>query len=162
MSDPKVIWDGEDIAFLKARAVDNPRRRCRLCAHPGTDHPIHEMLIIHGRDAYVRPHRHLGQAESFQIIEGRATAVFFEEHGGISGWSTMTASADGGAFYYRMPEDTFHTILIESEWLVFHECTQGPFDPARCEFAPWAPDDHDDGQVQAYMEELKSALGSAA
>jgi hypothetical protein len=45
----------------------------------------------------------------------------------------------------------FHSILITSEWLVFHETTAGPFDPSRTAFPDWAPDGRDADAVQRYV-----------
>jgi hypothetical protein len=55
-----------------------------------------------------------------------------------------------------MPDDVFHTILITSEWLVFHETTAGPFDPSRTVFAAWAPDGSDAVTAADYMARLAS------
>ena len=57
----------------------------------------------------------------------------------------------GKLCYYRMPDEVFHTILITSEWLVFHETTAGPFDPPRTAFPDWAPDGSDEAAAQTYM-----------
>ncbi len=146
------------MAFLKQTAAGIARKRCRLCAHPNLEHAMHEMLIVHGNDTYVRPHRHIGRVESFQVIEGAAIAAFFDEHGAVVDARRMTAPGNGNAFFYRIPENTFHTLIIESAWLVFHECVQGPFDPARCEFASWAPDGEDPAAVATYIESLKAEL----
>lgn len=156
MANPRVIWDAKDITFLKQRATKTTRQRCRLCAHPSANHTLHEMLIIHGREAYVRPHRHLGRAESFQVIEGAATVIFFDDAGDITDARQLTAPGSDGSFYYRIPENTYHTLIVDSEWLVFHECTEGPFDPALCTFPDWAPDGRNINAVKHYISILKS------
>ena len=33
----------------------------------------------------------------------------------------------------------FHALIVETDHLVFHETTTGPFDPRTTEQAPWAP-----------------------
>jgi len=141
-----------EIAFLKARAAETPRRRVRLCTHPDPAHPLHEMLIVHGRDAYVRPHRHHGKAESLHVIEGKATALLFDEAGAVT---RSIALGAGGANYYRIEDATFHGLLIESAWFVFHETTGGPFDPSRTEWAAWAPDGKDEADAVRYMTVLR-------
>jgi hypothetical protein len=50
-----------------------------------------------------------------------------------------------------MPDEVFHSILITSEWLVFHETTAGPFDPSRTAFPDWAPDGSDAEAVKSYV-----------
>ncbi len=66
----------------------------------------------------------------------------------------MAPYGRGKLCYYRMPDEVFHTILITSEWLVFHETTAGPFDPSRTSFPDWAPDGSDAGAAQRYMVQL--------
>jgi cupin fold WbuC family metalloprotein len=144
----------EEISFLKARAAENPRRRARLCTHPAPDSGLHEMLIVHGRDAYVRPHRHLGKPESLHVMEGSATVVFFDDAGTPRRRVKLGAGACG---YYRIESAVFHSLLIESEWFVFHEVTSGPFDPAMTEWAAWAPDGKDKAAAQRYAEALRQA-----
>src|SRR5216684_1677407 len=83
-SDVRIVLVGKvDVAFVKAAAAANPRGRARLCTHRGTNDALHEMLIVHRRDVYVRPHAHIGKNESFLVIEGEAVAVLFHESGGI-------------------------------------------------------------------------------
>ena len=70
--DAIVAVDDATIAELKRLAAQNPRLRSRLCTHPDPSDGLHEMLIVHHREAYVRPHKHLGKPESFHVIEGTA------------------------------------------------------------------------------------------
>jgi cupin fold WbuC family metalloprotein len=144
----------EEIAWLKAEAAELPRRRARLCAHPAPEAGLHEMIIVHERMAYVRPHRHHGKSESFHILEGEALAVILEEDGRIAQVHDMAAHGSGKPYFYRMPEKVFHTLLIASDWLVFHEATSGPFDPAKTEFPDWAPDGSDPAEADRFVRDL--------
>ena len=60
----------------------------------------------------------------------------------------------GKTFYYRLSEPIFHTLIIRSEILVFHEITQGPFLREQTEFAEWAPEVYD----PEWMEQLKNSI----
>ena len=88
-TDAIVLVDGGDVADLKRAAEENARRRVRLCAHHSRDDRLHEMLIVHTHDTYVRPHKHLGKSESFHIIEGDVDVVA----GGEVGDETATPAA---------------------------------------------------------------------
>jgi cupin fold WbuC family metalloprotein len=154
--DAVVTADDATIAELKRIAAKNPRLRSRLCTHPDPASGLHEMLIVHHRQAYVRPHKHFGKPESFHLIEGTARVVIFQEHGKIREVLEMAPYGQGKLCYYRMPDEVFHTILITSEWLVFHETTAGPFDPSHTAFPDWAPDGSDSAAAQAYMMQLAS------
>jgi cupin fold WbuC family metalloprotein len=154
--DAIVTADDAIIAELKRIAAQNPRLRSRLCTHPDPSSPLHEMLIVHHRQAYVRPHKHLGKPESFHLIEGTARVVIFDDAGQISDVLDMAPYGQGKACYYRMPDEVFHTILITSDWLVFHETTAGPFDPSRTAFPDWAPDGSDAAAAGRYVARLAS------
>lgn len=158
--DALVTVDDTTIAELKRIAAGNPRLRSRLCAHPDPASDLHEMLIVHHRDAYVRPHMHIGKPESFHVMEGTARVVIFEDDGRIRDVLDVAPYGRGALCYYRMPEKVFHALLITSEWLVFHETTAGPFDPSRTAFPDWAPDGSDSGEVGRYVAELGALAAS--
>ncbi len=66
--DEITITDQSDIKRFKQFSFLNERKRVRLCAHPSQDDLLHEMLIVHERSTYVRPHKHPGKSESIHII----------------------------------------------------------------------------------------------
>jgi len=152
--DAIVTADDAVIAELKRIAAQNPRLRSRLCTHPDPSSGLHEMVIVHHREAYVRPHRHFGKPESFHLIEGTACVVIFKNDGQIRDVLEMAQYGHGKLCYYRMPEEVFHTILITSEWLVFHETTAGPFDPSSTSFPDWAPDGSNAVAASSYMARI--------
>jgi cupin fold WbuC family metalloprotein len=154
--DALVAVDDATITELKRIAAGNPRLRSRLCTHPDPASGLHEMLIVHHRNAYVRPHMHIGKPESFHVVEGTARVVVFEDDGRIRDVLDVAPYGQGALCYYRMPEKVFHSLLITSEWLVFHETTAGPFDPSRTAFPDWAPDGSDAGRVEDYVSELSA------
>lgn len=128
-----------DVETLKAAAGRNRRKRIRLCAHMDPAAAVHEMIIVHARDTYVRPHRHVGKTESFHVVEGQLTLVVFDDAGTVRDVIRMGEYASGRPFYHRITEDLYHTVLIESDVAVFHETTSGPFRREDMEFAVWAP-----------------------
>jgi cupin fold WbuC family metalloprotein len=153
-SDRIVTVGDDEIRFLKERAAQNPRLRSRLCTHPDPSASVHEMLIVHHESVYVRPHHHVAKSESFHIVEGAALVVLMDQTGGIVSVIPVGDPKTGRAFYYRMPDTLMHTFIIESEWLVFHETTGGPFDPEKTVFAAWSPDGTNDEQSQRYLGDL--------
>jgi cupin fold WbuC family metalloprotein len=157
-TDAIVLVDAADVARLEQEAAENPRRRIRLCAHHSVDSPLHEMIIVHTRDTYVRPHKHLGKSESFHLVEGKVDVVVFEEDGGVADVIAMGPFASGRPFFYRIAEPLFHTLLIRSDVVVFHETTGGPFRRADTVFAPWAPEDGDVAAVRRFLADLEARL----
>jgi cupin fold WbuC family metalloprotein len=148
---PIVLVGAGIIDLLKTRAGTTPLRRARVCAHPSPGSDQHDMLIASHRETYVAPHRHLDKSESFLILEGLADVLLFDESGGLLDLIRMGPVSSGHPFFYRMPARQYHALLIASEVLVFVESTRGPFDPARTENAPWAPDASRITEGRAYL-----------
>ena len=156
---PLVQVGRADVEALKQRALANPRRRIRICAHPDTADRLHEMLIVHMRGAYVRPHKHLQKSESVHIIEGEVDVVFFDDAGAVAEVVRMGDYGSGRKFYYRVGGARYHTLLIASEFLVFHEVTNGPFRRADTVFAPWGPEEADPAACAAFQERVAASIG---
>jgi len=131
-----------EIAFLKARAAESDRRRSRICMHASPSALVHEMLIAHHHTCYVRPHRHPEKAESLFVVEGRARAVFYGERGNVESVLELGESRQH-TFAYRVGAGRYHSLLIESDWLIFLEVSEGPFSSASSVFPDWAPDGND-------------------
>lgn len=138
-TDPVLSVNHEDIALLIAMADRTKRRRIRLCAHPNPQDNLHEMLIVHARGTYVPPHAHPGKSEAFHVISGDMTVFVFDENGTITHRIPMSAMDSTRSFYYRLSTALYHTVVPETEWVVFHEITNGPFLPSGQKRAPWAP-----------------------
>jgi len=157
-ADEPVVRVGPSIIErLKEIARGNRRRRCRLCAHTDVNDRLHEMLIVHAEGTYVRPHKHLGKPESFHVIEGMVDVILFAEEGRITHVIRMGDHTSGREFYYRISEPLYHTLLIRSEFLVFHEITSGPFVRSDTLFAPWAPAEDDPVGQAPFLEGLAQA-----
>jgi cupin fold WbuC family metalloprotein len=150
-----VSVDASVVSLLKSIAIDTPRKRCRLCAHPDANAAQQEMLIVMHQQTYVRPHRHFGKTETCTVFEGAADALVFNERGDVTDLLTMTAFGEGGSFFYRMPERVFHTLIFRTEWLVYLETTAGPFDLAKSEGAVWAPPETEPAAGHAYLKGLR-------
>lgn len=143
----EVLYPDEDVVFiaetdldeLKQLALLNPRQRVRLCAHRTPTDRLHEMFIVHTSDCYVRPHKHPEKAESMAILEGGVDVVLFHEDGSVRQIIQMGAPGSGKVFYQRLSDAIYHTLIIRTEFLVFHEVTEGPFFRENTVFPAWAP-----------------------
>jgi cupin fold WbuC family metalloprotein len=160
-AEPVATAGDDEIAFLKERATSNPRRRCRLCLHASPSAAQHEMLIVHGREAYVRPHRHERKSESLIVIEGEALAFTFDESGAVASRFRLGTPGSGERFSYFMPAGVWHGLAILSPWFVFVESAAGPFDRSATAFPAWAPDGTDAQAAAAYVERLAAGVPAA-
>ena len=76
--DNNIQLDSQSIDNLIKLASQNSRKRIRLCAHKNPDDQIHEMVIVHPHDAYVRPHLHVNRTESMLILMGEVDYILFD------------------------------------------------------------------------------------
>lgn len=148
-----------DIDSLVQQALVNPRHRMRVCTHRDPGDALHEMLIVHTKDTYVRPHKHAAKSESFHVIEGEMDVVVFDEHGAVTEVLRLGDYRSGRTFYYRMHAPLFHTLLIRSEIVIFHEITAGPFRTEDTIFAPWEPRPGDSAATTGYVRDLEKEIG---
>lgn len=127
--EPTVQVTHADVAWLKAQAAQNERRRIRLCAHKNIDDSLHEMLIVHTRDIYVRPHKHLNKSESFHVIEGQVDVILFSDDGKITDVIQMSDYASGCCFYYRMAGSALPHLAAPLRCAGISRNYQWPFHP---------------------------------
>jgi cupin fold WbuC family metalloprotein len=158
--DEEVKVGRPDVESFTREAALTSRRRIRLCAHDSVENTVHEMIIVHPRDAYVRPHRHPGKPESLHVIDGEVDIVLFDEHGEMLDVYAMGDYASRKPFFHRLTDAKFHTLIIRSEWLTFHEVTSGPFSPTGTEFALWSPGNDELDDIALFQDVIKTALAN--
>jgi cupin fold WbuC family metalloprotein len=148
-----------DLGFIQEKAAVSPRRRARVCAHRGVDDKLHEMIVVLKQDSYLTPEKHEVKVESYHIIKGIADVVIFDDAGNVTAVVQMGDHASGRAFYYRLSDPSFyHTLIIRSESLVYHETATGPFQKSDTVIAPWAPAENDLTGRRVYMEQLEKRV----
>jgi cupin fold WbuC family metalloprotein len=161
-ADEKIVRVGHDeITALRQALTQSTRGRSRICAHRHSSDILHEMIITLSRGTYIRPHRHIGKCESFHIIEGELEVVIFDEQGAITDVVRMAPYARAQhSFFYRLADPLFHTVVVRSETVVFHETTNGPFVREDTEFAAWAPDEKETEHAAVYVLDLLQQVES--
>lgn len=153
--DPITKVNRDAIQRIKAKASENRRKTARLCTHLSVDDKVHEMLIVHSKGSYVRPHKHPGKATSYHIIEGELDLVVFSDDGGVFEVISMGEYPSGLVFFWRLSDSRFYTLVAKTNTVVIHETAEGPFDRATSTiFADWAPEECDLGSVQEYTKHL--------
>jgi cupin fold WbuC family metalloprotein len=147
-----------DITVLKKIASQNRRNRVRLCTHKNAESNAHDMLIVHGKEAYVRPHLHISRDESFHVIEGELFIVIFYSSGDIEEVIKMKEYGSEHSFYYRVPQGVYHSVIPLSDTVVFHEATSGPFNPLDTNFPVWAPSEQEHEACASYQKLLEKQV----
>jgi cupin fold WbuC family metalloprotein len=154
--DDVVVVDEATLQSLRSTAAAAPLKRARLCLHRTSDDPIQEMVIAFARDSFVRVHRHHGKSESFHLLEGVLQVILFDDEGRETRRIRLGAPGTGFPSLYRLSCDAWHTVLIDSDSVIMHETTNGPFVPNETEFAAWCPDGSQPEEVMAFLTRLRS------
>jgi cupin fold WbuC family metalloprotein len=153
----------EAIEFLRREVAASARGRVRINLHQSSADSLHEMFIAIRSDSYIRPHKHPNKSEAFHIVYGEVDIVIFEDFGNIRQIVSLAAGSGKKAFYYRMSEPFFHTLLIRSDMLVVHEITNGPFVKDGTVFGTFAPNEDDDlSAIRAWQDGLADRVRQAA
>ena len=66
----------------------------------------------------------------------------------------------GRKVYYRLSTPRYHTLIVHSDFLVFHEIVKGPFEKSDTIFASWAPEERNLQACQKYMQRLKRDINA--
>lgn len=150
--------DKADLLTLAEKGLATREQRTRLCVHESPDSRVHEMFIVHTPQTYVRPHRHMQKSESFEVLSGEATLVLFDDAGVVQRIVELGELNSGKVFYFKMPAQVWHMLVIHSDVLVFKEVTEGPFDKDDCQFPDWAPAGRHCDEVPEYMTYIGNQL----
>lgn len=134
--DLKVVGEAE-MQALKDEVHNTPRKRIRLCTHTDIDALLHEMFVCYTKDTIISPHKHVGNEETFYIMEGKMDLLLYDEWGTLKSRTEMGERGSGKPFCVRVPADTFHTVTLHSDYCLIHLANCGPFDRSKTVWASW-------------------------
>ncbi len=154
--DRVVSWGWHEAFFLRYQLQATGLPRVRVCAHGDDGDSLHEMLMAFRWSDYVRPSLHRGREESLYVLEGVCTYVFFDDTGAVTSSVPLGPPASGRKQYCRIPTDTYHMLLVESDVLA-KETATGPFSRDVTEFPAWAPESGQ--EAYRFLSGVKRTLG---
>lgn len=147
--------DNNTISELKIKANSNNSKKFRLCLHKSPQDELHEMIIVHSKDQYIRPHKHMNNTESNYIIEGEMFVIVFDDYGNIK--DTFKLSKEEN-IAFRISKNYWHSIIPLSENVIFIEVKLGPFDKEDNIYPDWAPADNEISKIMEFQGILKSKI----
>ena len=144
-----------DVDFLKGVATDE--KTARVLLHGEPDAALHEMLITHSFEQYIRPHINEQSAKSFLVFEGEMVVVIYEESGAIRDHFRLCAFQSGSPFFIRLNQPVYHTVVALTNQVAFLETVIGPHTETR--YATYAPSPDDVLEARKYVAWLMEELG---
>lgn len=110
-------------ALLRSLAKEAPNKRSRICFTRLTD-GVQEMIICLLKGSYIRAHRHpKHKSESYHVIQGTLLVALFDDQGKEKEVITLNE----GTPYYRMKNGIYHRPVPVSDYVIYHEVYEGPF-----------------------------------
>lgn len=146
--------DGTRIAELKTRALTSPTRRFRLCLHATPEDAVQEMIVVHCRDNYSRPHTH-PVAVSILLLEGALDILLFDDEGNVAERIELRPFGQDRPFVAHLKPGRWYMPVCRSPQAVFYEAKAGPFCPDETNrWAPWSPAEDDPAGIANYRRTL--------
>ena len=137
---PFPLVGGDTLEKLKKEALKAELGRARVCIHVDHDDPVQEMVIVHSRRSYDRPHRHVDKSISILVLEGVLRVVYFDDRGGVKRCFELGDTASGKPFLTRFSQGEWYSCVPVSDPVVIFEAMRGPFDKSGGFYPEWAPE----------------------
>ena len=98
------------------------KKDLRVCLHQSPMDIHHDMIILQQKKNYYLPHKHARKGETYHMIKGSMKCILFNNQGKIKKIVTLNKNE-----IFRVPKNTFHTMLSISNFTIYHENKPGPF-----------------------------------
>lgn len=150
--------NNKNLKLLSDLSKKNIDEKIRICFHSNINAKIHQMLILHKKNYYIRPHKVVDKTETGLILKGECDLILFKSNGSINKVIHLGSinNKSNKSFFYIIPKNTFHTLLIHKN-LTFLETTAGPFNKKKVFMAQWSPSTDDQKAVILdYIIKLKN------
>lgn len=151
---------GEHHAFLAQKMKEKQLDRVRICNHLNPHERLHEMLMLFSQHTFVTPSLHIDKEESLFVLEGEGRYVFFDNVGNVKDVIPLSAQNEKSKKYCRVPENSFHMLIVDSPTILVKETTSGPFNKEATIFPNWAPAFNDIEAQKKFLAEIKAKIGS--
>tara|TARA_B100000787_G_C16190869_1_gene297412 strand:+ start:645 stop:1712 length:1068 start_codon:yes stop_codon:yes gene_type:complete len=158
-TDKPISWLSEaDHLFLNNQLEEFNLDRVRICNHVGPNEKLHEMLMLFSNTTFVRPSMHIDREESLFIIEGSGRYVFFDDLGKVTNVVNLNSPSGGEKCYCRIPKNTYHMLIVDTETMLVKETTTGPFTKDDTVFPDWAPDLKFSKDANVFLQQIEKEI----
>ncbi len=163
----QVIHTKEDKFSLSSKDIDlyidyfkkNNLENFRFCCHKNVNNKLHQMFILHKKNYYIRPHKHLNKIETVVILKGKIQFIRFNSKGNISEVINLSSTNSlNTSLFVSVPKNSFHMMMIKSPIAVFLETTLGPFKKKDTIFPSWSPDRSEEIEIKNFIKKIKGLI----
>ena len=114
--------------------------------------------MLFSNKTFVRPSMHINKEESLFILEGSGRYVFFDNSGKVTEVVQLNPSLGPNKCYCRVPKNTYHMLIVDTELMLVKETTSGPFSRDDTVFADWAPDVKTIDSASEFMQQVEKSI----
>ena len=123
-----VTFNLQEIYLFKELAKAKEVNVFRLCLHSDDDEVIHEMIIMHTQSTFVAPHKQKHRnSMSYYVIEGKLRLSLYDDEGKEYEQISLGTSDQSENKIIRLEPQIFRSVKSLSEYAIFVEIAQGPF-----------------------------------
>lgn len=119
-------------------ASSSELKRARLCCHLGAEDKLQEMFIALAHGVNIDESMHIRKDESLTILSGKGSYVFQNEDRSdravypLGPYGSSTGNAE--KFFARINRYVPHKINVDTNFLLIHESTSGPFNKSDTDY----------------------------
>lgn len=111
------------IEFIKKVAMDS-KNSARICLHKDINSDLHNMVIVHHKGRYIRPHKNPTHSKMYQIIEWRMRIIGIDD---IQNKLFDSILGVKNQLVLRIESNIYLLLLPLTPLVVFCENALGPF-----------------------------------
>ena len=103
-------------------------KRARLCCHSASEDRLQEMFIVLCKGVDIEESVHIKKDESLTVVNGSGHYDFPNEDASLRESIKLSEYQNtNGCFFTRINRFVPHKIIVDSDYLIIHEATTGPF-----------------------------------
>lgn len=121
-----MIIDNKLLDEIMVRAEESPRRRMNFNLHDSLDAKAQRLINVLLPGTVIPVHRHRHTAETYALLRGRMTVIFYNELGAESGRYLLDPRE--GNYGLQIPAGQWHGLeVLEPSAII--EIKDGPYTP---------------------------------
>jgi len=121
-----MVIDIDLLNRLQNDAKQSERKRTAFCFHDSTDSNAQRLLNALEPGTDVPIHRHPNKAETYIIVKGKISVLFFDDNAEIT--EEFELSPDLPIKGIHIPKMTWHSLRVSEPSVIF-EVNDGPYTP---------------------------------
>ena len=125
------IFDTKNLSFIKNIIKSKKWKKAfsgnlnfRICLHKNLKDKYQEMIIVQDKKTLTLPHKHKQSGETINLLHGRLKVILNDKKFKIIKKYILNSKKPK---IFRLPDDTFHSYDILSDYVIYLETKAGPF-----------------------------------